>query len=104
MYDKNLTEHFRLRLSRDDLDYLVTLSHIRQCTVSEVIRSLVRYYKHKDTNPPLLTDEKGGRTKAYQNLEETHVNLRLMTFDLYANWAQDASEYDLYHRLHLYDI
>lgn len=48
MYDKSLTEQFRLRLSNDDLKYLIDLSHKRQCTVSEVIRSLIKYYKHRD--------------------------------------------------------
>lgn len=45
MYEKNLTEDFRLRLSKNDMDFLRTLSAERSVSVSEVVRSLIGEYK-----------------------------------------------------------
>lgn len=45
MYEKNLTEDFRLRLSTTDMDFLKDLAQQRACTVSEVVRSIIGEYR-----------------------------------------------------------
>ena len=41
MYEKNLTEDLRLRLSKTDMDFLRGLSAKRAVSVSECIRSII---------------------------------------------------------------
>lgn len=45
MYEKNLTEDFRLRLSKKDMDFLRSLSDSRCQSVSECVRSIIREYR-----------------------------------------------------------
>lgn len=45
MYEKNLKEDLRLRLSKDDMDFLRNLSEKRAVSVSEVIRSIIGEYR-----------------------------------------------------------
>ena len=45
MYDKNLNEAIRLRLSQKDMDFLRKLSEERNVSVSEVIRSMIGEYR-----------------------------------------------------------
>ena len=45
MYEKNLTEDFRLRLSKNDMDFLRELSVQRSVSVSECIRSIIGEYR-----------------------------------------------------------
>lgn len=45
MYEKNLTEDLRLRLSTNDMDFLRNLSSKRGVSVSEVIRSIIGEYR-----------------------------------------------------------
>ena len=45
MYNKNLTEDLRLRLCKDDMDFLRDLSVKRAVSVSEVIRSIIGEYR-----------------------------------------------------------
>ena len=45
MYEKNLTEDLRLRLSKNDMDFLRNLSEQRAVTVSECIRSIIGEYR-----------------------------------------------------------
>lgn len=45
MYEKNLTEDLRLRLSKMDMDFLRELSGKRGVTVSECIRSIIGEYR-----------------------------------------------------------
>lgn len=45
MYEKNLTEDFRLRLSKTDMDFLKELSEKRSVTVSELVRSIIAEYR-----------------------------------------------------------
>lgn len=45
MYEKNLTEDFRLRLSSADMDFLRNLANERSVTVSEVVRSIIGEYR-----------------------------------------------------------
>lgn len=45
MYEKNLKEDLRLRLSKTDMDFLRNLSEERSVTVSEVIRSIIGEYR-----------------------------------------------------------
>lgn len=45
MYNKNLTEDLRLRLSTADMDFLRSLSEERATSVSECIRSIIGEYR-----------------------------------------------------------
>ena len=45
MYEKNLTEDLRLRLSANDMDFLRNLSAQRSVSVSECIRSIIGEYR-----------------------------------------------------------
>lgn len=45
MYEKNLTEDLRLRLSERDMDFLRVLSEERATSVSECIRSIIGEYR-----------------------------------------------------------
>lgn len=45
MYEKNLTEDLRLRLSANDMNLLRELSTERACSISEVIRSIIGDYR-----------------------------------------------------------
>lgn len=45
MYNKNLSEDLRLRLTQIDMDFLKSLSRERECSVSEVIRSIIGEYR-----------------------------------------------------------
>lgn len=45
MYEKNLTEDLRLRLSTQDMDFLKKLSADRETSVSECIRSIIGEYR-----------------------------------------------------------
>lgn len=45
MYEKNLSEDLRLRLSKNDMDFLRNLSAQRAVSVSEVIRSIIGEYR-----------------------------------------------------------
>lgn len=45
MYEKNLSEDLRLRLSKNDMDFLRDLSVKRSASVSECIRSIIGEYR-----------------------------------------------------------
>lgn len=45
MYKKDLSEDFRLRLSKRDMDFLRALSDDRNCSVSEVVRAIIGEYR-----------------------------------------------------------
>lgn len=45
MYEKNLSEDLRLRLSKNDMDFLRDLSVKRSVSVSECIRSIIGEYR-----------------------------------------------------------
>lgn len=45
MYEKNLTEDLRLRLSKNDMDFLRELSAKRSVSISECIRSIIGEYR-----------------------------------------------------------
>lgn len=45
IYEKNLTEDLRLRLSASDMDFLRGLSEERSQSISECIRSLIGEYR-----------------------------------------------------------
>lgn len=47
MYLKNLTCDFRLRLTQDDMEYLVKLSNERKVSVSEIVRTMISDYRRK---------------------------------------------------------
>ena len=45
MYNKDLTEDFRLRLSQTDMDFLRSLSEERNITISNLVRSIIGEYR-----------------------------------------------------------
>lgn len=45
LYEKNLTEDLRLRLSQNDMDFLRELSAKRSVSISECIRSIIGEYR-----------------------------------------------------------
>lgn len=45
MYEKNLTEDFRLRLSKTDMDFLRKISADRSQSVSECVRGIIGEYR-----------------------------------------------------------
>lgn len=45
MYEKNLSEDLRLRLSKNDMDFLRELSAQRSVSISECIRSIIGEYR-----------------------------------------------------------
>lgn len=64
MYEKNLTEDFRLRLSKKDMDFLRSLSVNRGYSISECVRSIIGEYRRSlDTieilRSALKLEEKG---------------------------------------------
>lgn len=56
MYEKNLTEDLRLRLSATDMDFLRALSKERSVTVSECIRSIIGEYRRSLKTLEVLSD------------------------------------------------
>lgn len=66
IYEKNLTEDFRLRLSEKDMDFLRKLSDERSVSVSEVVRSIINEYRRSLETMSVLTEalklakDKGG--------------------------------------------
>lgn len=67
MYEKNLSEDLRLRLSKTDMDFLRDLSSNRSVSVSECIRSIIGEYRRGLETLDVLTEaikltkEKGGQ-------------------------------------------
>lgn len=45
MYEKNLTEDLRLRLSSTDMDFLRSISSERGASISETIRGIIGEYR-----------------------------------------------------------
>jgi hypothetical protein len=78
MYEKNLTEAVRLRLSTEDMDFLRELSSQRSVSVSECIRSIIGEYKRSlelvDALKGALELSKGG---AVHGDTKTNINDKL---------------------------
>lgn len=77
MYEKNLSEDLRLRLSKNDMDFLRELSDQRAVTVSECIRSIIGEYRRSLETIDLLQKavrltEKG--EKLSNGDTETNIN------------------------------
>lgn len=56
MYDKNLTEDFRLRLSKTDMEFLRKLSEERNQSVSSIVRSILSEYRRSVKTLELLSE------------------------------------------------
>lgn len=56
MYEKNLSEDLRLRLSKTDMDFLRDLSSKRSVSVSECIRSIIGEYRRGLETLDVLTE------------------------------------------------
>lgn len=68
MYEKNLSEDLRLRLSKRDMDFLRDLSSERGVSISETIRSIIGEYRRTldsintmKSAIELIRSEKGGK-------------------------------------------
>lgn len=82
MYEKNLKEDLRLRLSAEDMDFLRKLSEQRAVTVSEVIRSIIGEYRRSLETLDLLKSalnmaNKEKEAKAVHGDTETNINNKL---------------------------
>ena len=81
MYEKNLTEDLRLRLSQNDMDFLRNLSSQRSCSVSEVIRSIIGEYRRSletlDVMSKMLTLAKEKGVELSHGDTETNINGKL---------------------------
>ena len=55
MYEKNLTEDLRLRLSANDMNFLRDLSSKRSVSISECIRSIIGEYRRSLETLDVLT-------------------------------------------------
>ena len=56
MYNKDLTEDFRLRLSKKDMDFLRNISEERNQSVSECVRYIIGEYRRSLETMDLLTE------------------------------------------------
>lgn len=56
MYEKNLTEDLRLRLSAQDMDFLRKTADERAVTVSECIRSIIGEYRRSLETVAMMND------------------------------------------------
>lgn len=56
MYEKNLSEDLRLRLSKTDMDFLRDISSKRSVSVSECIRSIIGEYRRGLETLDVLTE------------------------------------------------
>lgn len=55
LYEKNLKEDFRLRLSSKDMEFLRNLSEERGVSISEVVRSIIGEYRRSLDTISVLT-------------------------------------------------
>lgn len=74
MYEKNLTEDLRLRLSKSDMDFLRKLSSQRSVSISECIRSIIGEYRRSldmidAVNALLKLNKEGGELSEYGDTE-----------------------------------
>lgn len=74
MYDKNLTECLRLRLSKNDLDFLRSLSSQRSVTVSECIRSMIGEYRRSLDILDVLKNSLNVKGDTFNGDTETNIN------------------------------
>lgn len=83
MYEKNLKEDLRLRLSTKDMNFLRELSEERSVTVSECIRSIIGEYRRSLetiellTKAVRLTEEQEKGEKLSNGDTETDINDKL---------------------------
>ena len=56
MYLKNLSCDFRLRLTQEDMEFLINLSNDREQSVSEVVRFIIGDYRRRMSNGDTKTD------------------------------------------------
>lgn len=80
MYEKNLTEDLRLRLSKMDMDFLRELSEQRSLTVSQCIRAIIGEYRRSIETIASITDalklvKEQGRLSEYGDTKTDINNL-----------------------------
>lgn len=56
MYEKNLTEDLRLRLSAQDMDFLRKTADERSVSISECIRSIIGEYRRSLETVSMMND------------------------------------------------
>ena len=79
IYEKNLTEDLRLRLSPSDMDFLRDLSIKRQISVSEVLRSMISEYRRsletiETLNKAIALINQGNGDKLFNGNTKTDIN------------------------------
>ena len=80
MYEKNLTEDLRLRLTSRDMEFLRDLSYSRGLSVSEVIRSIIGDYRRSYLALEAISravDSIDSEEDAGHGVTETAVNNKL---------------------------
>ena len=77
MYEKNLSEDLRLRLSKDDMDFLRDLSSKRSMTVSGCIRSIIGEYRRSLDTLDLLTKAVLESSKSMSKLFSSRLSANL---------------------------
>lgn len=67
MYNKNLSEDLRLRLSKTDMDFLRELSSKYSVSVSQLLRSIIGEYRRALESLEKEVQLSDGDTKTYIN-------------------------------------
>lgn len=75
MYEKNLKEDLRLRLSKTDMDFLRSLSEERGVSVSEVIRSIIGEYRRSLDTMSVLAEALKLAKEAELSNGDTETNI-----------------------------
>ena len=80
MYCKNLKEDLRLRLTKEDMDYLREESEKRGTSISEVIRSMIGEYRRTSEVLAIVSDalgkcgkDKGGAVHGDTKTDINHI-------------------------------
>lgn len=75
MYKKDLTEDFRIRMSKTDMDFLRKMSEERSCSISECVRSIIGEYRRSlDTLGALTSLLEIAKSK--EGMEAVHGNTK----------------------------
>lgn len=75
IYEKNLTEDLRLRLSTADMDFLRDLSTQRSISVSECIRSIIGEYRRANDAMNILSEAINLTKKGRLSNGDTETNI-----------------------------
>ena len=77
MYCKNLKEDLRLRLTKEDMDFLREESERRGCSISEVIRSVIGEYRRTTEVLAIVSEALASKGGAVHGDTKTYINDKL---------------------------